>query len=186
MTRNTHLTVHCLLSTRLTDDLTSSILWPGSDTTTHRKAPALPGLLASLTKAITGPGLPAAAAATTAVATAATAAAVATATTALLRLEAVAAVHGPVATRFERHMRVLATRRAGHGEHLAAATPAVAATTAAATAIAARSTAARTAPRLVRETLRMVEFLLARRKGERTPAIAAGKRFVDERHSTTS
>ena len=133
--------------------------------------------------------LPASAAATAAVTAAAvaattTAAAVATATSGL-RLEAVVAVDGTIATWLEGNFRFLAAAATGGTEHFAVAA-AKAAASAATTVRASGSPTRWTAAGFVGEPLGLMKFLLACRECERTATISAGQGFVGERHSTTS
>jgi hypothetical protein len=100
-----------------------------------------------------------------------------------LRLEAVAAVDRPVASRLERHLCILPAGSAGDAEELARGAGCSAAT---AVSRLSRPPAIRAAPRLVRETLRCMELLLPRGERERRSAVAAGKRFVGVGHPTTS
>lgn len=166
----------------------------------RQSIPACKGRAGDKSPALLVVELPAARAtpAATATATAATATTVAaatttiptaaTATTPALGLEAVAAVDGAIAARLEGHFRVLAARRAGHGEELAvsATTVAPATTTAAGRIALARAPAVGTTAGLVGEALGLMKFLFTRREGELGSAIGADKRFVGVRHPTTS
>jgi hypothetical protein len=115
------------------------------------------------------------------------------------RLEALRAVHRLVTARLEGDLGLLATRRARRREHLAArpveaaATAAAVATAAAeaiasATAVAAATTTAatrlagsaalRASARLVHQSARLIELLLAARKYELTATVTTGNRLV--------
>ena len=99
-----------------------------------------------------------------------------------LLLEAVAAIHGLVATRLERNLSDSAAARACCLEHLALAA-AVAASTAAAPAAAhaaglAGLPAIRASAGLVLEALLLVELLFASGKRELIPAVDAGDELI--------
>src|SRR5581483_9136667 len=98
-------------------------------------------------------------------------------TVAALLLEAVRAVDRLIAARLERHLGLLATLRAGRGEHLAAWPIAAVAAFGAPTALVRRSTGGATGG-FVGEALLCEELLLPFREGERGTAVAASQRLV--------
>ena len=124
----------------------------------------------------------------------ATAAASAVATARSALLEAVPAVHRPVAPRLERHFRLLAAVCARGRVHLPGPrrvrAPASGVAAAASARVAAgglaRAPAIRTALRLVRESAARVEFLVIRGERERRSAVNAGQLLVGVWHPTTS
>jgi hypothetical protein len=100
-------------------------------------------------------------------------------------LEAVAAVHGLVTTRLERHAGFLATVAARCGEHLAGAaavSTTTTATTTAATSAACRTVSGATARGVLKATAR-VELLLSGGPDELLATVATGQGLVCERHS---
>jgi len=86
-----------------------------------------------------------------------------------------AAVHGPVAARFERHRRLRSARRARRIEHLARAAEPAAARGLLRLAGAAAIPAAL---RFVREAFFQVELLVANREIERVAAVLTNQNFV--------
>ena len=85
--------------------------------------------------------------------------------------EAIAAVHGLIATRLEGNLGLLAAISADRGEHLALRTGS-------AILSAERSTALRAAARLVLEALLSVERLLRRAENELLVAVTTNEGFV--------
>jgi hypothetical protein len=120
-------------------------------------------------------------AATTRAAAAETAAAAGEA--ARLRLEAVAAVDGPITPRFEGNLRFFSTRCACRIEQLARRTIGVESAAPAFTVLLLlQPPAVWTPPRLPRETLAGMKLLFTRGEHERLAAIAANERLVGVRH----
>jgi hypothetical protein len=155
-------------------------------TATAAGATAATAAVATAAAAATVAAATAGAAAATVTAAAATTAAVATtAAGAGLGLEAVVAVDGTITARLEGNLGFFAAGTAGGGEHFAVSTATAETATAAFTATTG-SSAGGAAPGFIGESLGLVKFLFASGEGETSSAIATGKGFVGERHSTTS